>query len=71
MQENNYGKRCGFAGKCPVFKGEKASPNGIPLYLYRNVFCNRGPKGWNNCEHYIEYKLDELNKINQNAPEKD
>ncbi len=52
---------CQYAKKCPVFKGE-AAISGTPLTIYKNVFCNRGPKGWNNCEQYLEFKVDTLSK---------
>ncbi len=45
------GKRCPFSSNCPVFHGtlivEKA-----PLMLIKNVFCNRGIKGWKNCVRF-------------------
>jgi hypothetical protein len=44
------GKRCRFADDCSIFKGDTRLD--IPLALHRNVFCNRGQKGWKNCERY-------------------
>ena len=52
---------CQYRIECPVFQGKEAT-NGTPLSLYKNVFCNRGPKGWNNCEQYLDYKVNTLSK---------
>ena len=52
---------CQYRKECPVFQG-KVATNGIPLTLYKNVFCNRGIKGWNNCEQYLKYKVNALSK---------
>jgi len=53
---------CPYIKECPVFQGKVATNNGTPLTIYKNVFCNRGLKGWNNCEQYLEYKLKTLQK---------
>lgn len=45
------GKRCRFADECPVYKGE-IKKLGTPLFLIKNVFCNRGIKGWKNCKRF-------------------
>lgn len=54
--KKNYNSLCQFAKECPVFQGdliiERISP-----FLLKNVFCNRGFKGWRNCERY---KLAEM-----------
>ena len=50
-------KRCRYADDCDLFKG-----NGIPqhmtLSLWRNVFCNRGIKGWSNCDTFQLYEKE-------------
>ncbi len=47
----NLGLKCKYAGECPVFKGTlKVKEH--PLFLLRNVFCNRGRKGWQNCTRF-------------------
>ncbi|GEM_PF-758159 len=51
---SHLGTRCRFADKCPVFNGEEVLSD-IPLQLYRNVFCYRGLKGWNNCKKFIDF----------------
>ena len=56
MLDKNLGKRCTYAEKCPVYKGITEA-NGMPLHIHRNVFCNRGIRGWNNCEQFKVYKL--------------
>jgi hypothetical protein len=48
----NLGNRCEFAPDCPLFQGEEETK--IELSLFRNVFCNRGYKGWKNCSRYVE-----------------
>jgi len=47
----NLGMRCGYAEECPVYRGETEVKD-ISLHLLRNVFCNRGKKGWSNCSRY-------------------
>jgi hypothetical protein len=47
----NLGMRCGYAEECPVYRGETEVKD-ISLHLLRNVFCNRGNKGWKNCSRY-------------------
>ncbi len=49
----NLGNRCHFAETCPLYKGEQKF-NDVPLPIFRNVFCNRGLKGWKNCNRYNE-----------------
>jgi len=61
MKENNLGQKCEYTDDCTVFNS-KEETNGTPVYIYRNVFCNRGYKGWKNCEQYIEYKLNTIPK---------
>ncbi len=61
---SNLGNRCRFADSCPIFKGElKVSET--PLPIHRNVFCNRGMKGWKNCERFVD--LDEKNPESNTA----
>lgn len=52
---------CKYNMECPVYQGN-AGINGNPLTIYKNVFCNRGSKGWDNCEQFMEYKKQELLK---------
>ncbi len=52
------GNRCKFAEDCPRFSGEEKTVD-TPLAVFRNVFCNRGMKGWKNCDRYN--KLNEEN----------
>lgn len=44
--------RCKFSKDCAIYHGVESIA--MDLMIYRNVFCNRGPKGWNNCKKYIE-----------------
>lgn len=58
----NSGRRCKYADKCPVFNNEIEGLKS-PIHIIRNVFCNRGRKGWENC---VRYQLEESN---QEVPE--
>lgn len=49
---------CKYIKDCPIYQ-EKVATDKIPLVLYKNVFCKRGVKGWNNCEHFLEYEKQE------------
>ncbi len=44
---------CPYTKSCPVYKGS-GDTGGVPLVIYRNVFCLRGLKGWNNCKEYTK-----------------
>lgn len=46
---------CEYIKTCPVYQGEKEISS-TPLAIYKNVFCNRGFRGWNNCEQFLDYK---------------
>lgn len=52
---------CQFAKTCPVYKGQ-TSINETPLPVYKNVFCYRGIKGWNNCDQFIEFNKQKIDK---------
>jgi len=43
---------CPYTKSCSVYQG-KGDTGGVPLVIYRNVFCLRGIKGWSNCKEYI------------------
>lgn len=51
----HLGKLCKYAGECTVYQNRN---NKIekPVFLVRNVFCNRGPKGWTNCKRFLAYE---------------
>jgi hypothetical protein len=51
MIEQRLGKRCPYAKECPVYQ-EKLLIDRISPFLIKNVFCNRGYKGWKNCERF-------------------
>lgn len=52
MTEQQYlGKLCPYAKDCPVYQGGLIIER-ISTSLIKNVFCNRGYKGWKNCERY-------------------
>jgi len=58
------GKLCKYADSCPVYQN-KIKNLGKPIYIIRNVFCNRGFKGWSNCERFNA--LEENRSVNQNS----
>ena len=51
LEQQNLGKVCPHSGTCPVYQGELIIER-ISPFLIKNVFCNRGYKGWNNCERF-------------------
>ncbi|MBN2635188.1 MAG: hypothetical protein JXR61_02880 [Prolixibacteraceae bacterium] len=58
------GKLCKYAKNCPVYQNEIADLN-KPIMIIRNVFCNRGIKGWTNCARFNA--LEEGKSVNQNS----
>lgn len=46
-----YGNLCQFSKSCPVYQGTLVIDQ-ISPFLLKNVFCNRGFKGWRNCERF-------------------
>jgi len=46
-----FDRVCKYSSDCPVYQ-KKIDNLGKPLFLVRNVFCNRGIKGWGNCLRY-------------------
>jgi len=60
MTKMNLGTRCKYAVNCEIFKG-KVTVSDVPLPIFRNVFCNRGNKGWNNCSKYMELSGNDHN----------
>lgn len=57
--------QCQFAGDCEIYNGS-VTVSETPLLIFRNVFCNRGMKGWKNCEKYIELTSAGIKKKNNN-----
>lgn len=49
--------RCKYNKTCDIYQGKESIK--MDLQIYRNVFCNRGAKGWNNCERYVALKNNE------------
>ena len=58
------GKLCKYASDCPAYQN-KIKDIGKPIFIIRNVFCNRGIKGWSNCERFNA--LEEGIPVNQNS----
>ncbi len=58
---SNLGNRCQFAGECSVFNGEEKISE-TPLPIFRNVFCNRGMRGWKNCVRFNELDHSQIKK---------
>jgi hypothetical protein len=51
----HLGKLCKYAGECTVYQNENNEVK-KPIFLVRNVFCNRGAKGWTNCQRFHLYE---------------
>ncbi len=51
----HLGKLCKYAGECSVYQNENNEVK-KPIFLVRNVFCNRGAKGWTNCKRFQLYE---------------
>lgn len=49
--DRTLGRRCRYADDCALYKGS-GLPEHMTLILWRNVFCNRGIKGWSNCDKF-------------------
>lgn len=47
----HLGKLCQYAKECPVYIGKVKSIE-TPVFIIKNVFCNRGINGWKNCHRY-------------------
>lgn len=58
------GRLCKYAKECPAYQ-DKIKDIGKPIFLIRNVFCNRGMKGWSNCVRFNA--LEEGKPVNQNS----
>lgn len=52
------GKVCKYAKDCSVYQNTNKNIKN-PIYLVRNVFCNRGLKGWSNCKRYLALEAGE------------
>lgn len=60
----NLGKLCKYAQECPVYLNKNRNIK-KPIFLVRNVFCNRGDKGWSNCERFLALEAGEM--VNSNT----
>lgn len=49
--------KCEYSSTCPVFNGILKEDD-KPTFVYWNVFCNRGVKGWNACKRFHIYELE-------------
>ena len=52
VNQRHLGKLCPFAKECPVYQ-EELLIDKISPFLIKNVFCNRGEKGWLGCEKHM------------------
>lgn len=65
MNNQQYlGKLCPNTKDCPVYQGELIIDR-TSTFLIKNVFCNRGFKGWKNCERFR--LADEGNEVPQTS----
>ena len=51
----HLGKLCKYATECSVYKGKNERIE-KPIFIIKNVFCNRGLKGWKNCKRFELYE---------------
>lgn len=65
MRDMNLGLLCRYADKCPLYKGSDKKQD-MPLHILRNVFCNRGMKGWKNCIRFHKFRQEDKIK---NSPD--
>ncbi len=56
--ERYLGKLCKYADRCSVYQ-ESYSGFSTPIHIIKNVFCNRGIRGWENCQRYRLYEQGE------------
>ena len=52
---------CQYIKTCPIYQGKKEVST-TPLSIYKNVFCNRGLRGWNNCKQFMDYEKISIRK---------
>jgi len=50
-------QKCNYADRCPVFSGELKEDD-KPLFLYHNIFCLSGRRGWNACKRHNLYEMN-------------
>ncbi|WP_430972845.1 hypothetical protein [Sunxiuqinia rutila] len=51
INQRHLGKLCPYSKDCPVYQ-EELKIERVSSFLIKNVFCNRGYKGWKNCERF-------------------
>jgi hypothetical protein len=49
------GKLCKYSDECNVYRNKNKNIR-KPIFIVRNVFCNRGIKGWQNCKRFQMYE---------------
>lgn len=54
----HLGKLCKYSMECSVYKGQNERIE-KPIFIIKNVFCNRGHKGWKNCKRFELYEQKE------------
>jgi hypothetical protein len=57
--DKNLGRKCKYYRICSLYKGE-GLPDDIQKTVWRNVFCNRGMKGWSNCKQFTDFELKQI-----------
>jgi hypothetical protein len=56
---SNLGRKCPYADRCDAYQG-RGIPEDQSLSVWRNVFCNRGEKGWSNCRQYLIFEKEQI-----------
>ncbi|MBI9066267.1 MAG: hypothetical protein JEZ09_03170 [Salinivirgaceae bacterium] len=59
----SFKSKCKYSNDCPIFLGSDKSIV-LDLMVYKNVFCNRGEKGWSNCKKRVEFEQEEITHQN-------
>jgi hypothetical protein len=44
--------KCKYYQTCTIYQGLESTGH-MSLMIYKNVFCNRGEKGWLGCEKHM------------------
>ena len=50
-------RKCKYSATCPIFIGTLKEED-KPTFMYKNIFCNRGVRGWNACKRFQVYEVN-------------
>ncbi len=63
MTDPVLGNTCKYAKDCTIYQGSEYKEE-LPHFLFKNVFCMRGYKGWKNCKKHAEFEILNQEKSN-------